>query len=116
MCFAHIFWFRIPGTGLKKSIAAGSGFNGCATATDFHRDSLLDTINMEVNISGFPAIANGKSRKKQVFFQKNIRLGKRTGKSGRPGPVHGLRAGAGSTPCQQSRITRSTVFLFGESG
>ena len=71
MRFAHIFFVPETGTGSYKLIAAGSGFYGCATATDLHRDSLLKTINMGVNISKFSANANAKTKFFQKFFKKN---------------------------------------------
>ena len=79
MRFAHIFLFRNPERAQKNMIAAGSGYNGCATATDFHRNSLLQTINMQSNISKFPVNANEKTGKNKVFLKKMI--------SGNPQPL-----------------------------
>ena len=77
MRFAHIFFVPETGTGSYKLIAAGSGFYGCATATDLHRDSLLKTINMLSNISEFSTIANEKSKFFSNFFQKKWNLKKK---------------------------------------
>jgi hypothetical protein len=68
MCFAHIFLFRNPGTGHEFLIAAGSGFNGCATATDFHRDSLLQNNHFRGQYNEFSCECKWFFQEKTIFF------------------------------------------------
>ncbi|MBQ6597033.1 MAG: hypothetical protein IJH79_05725 [Lentisphaeria bacterium] len=49
-------------------IAAGSGYNGCATATDFHRDSLLPSNQYGGQYTEVFRDCKSKIKKKTRFF------------------------------------------------
>ena len=55
-------------------IAAGSGYNGCATATDLHRDSLLQNNHYGCQYNKFSCECKCIFKKKtKIFFEKIIR-------------------------------------------
>ena len=51
-------------------IAAGSGFYGCATATDFHRDSLLQNNHLGRQYNGVSCDCKCFFQEKTFFFEK----------------------------------------------
>ena len=69
MCFAHIFHVPDNRNEFKKMIAAGSGYNGCATATDLHRDSLLQNNHYGCQYNKFSCECKCIFKKKtKIFF------------------------------------------------
>ena len=95
--------FRHPGTS-SNMIAAGSGYNGCATATDFHRDSLLQNNHFRGQYNEFSCECKCFFQEKTIFFEKIFCRGSGPG-NGSCGDDPGIRISFPREPCSLSYPT-----------